>query len=44
MEEKYVLKTTKDGKEITVRDLQLSILEIMDEIHRVCVKDRKSVV
>ena len=39
MEEKYVLKTTKDGKEITVRDLQLSILEIMDEIHRVCVKN-----
>lgn len=39
MEEKYVIKTYKDGTEVTVRDLQLSILEIMDEIHRVCVKN-----
>lgn len=39
MKEKWVLKTMKDGSEITVRDLQLSILEIMDEIHRVCVKN-----
>lgn len=39
MKEKYIIKTTKDGREITVRDLQLSILDIMDEIHRVCVKN-----
>ncbi len=37
--EKYVLKKNPDGSEITVRDLQLAILEIMDEIHRVCVKN-----
>ena len=39
METKYVLKKDKKGNEITVRDLQLEILEIMDEIHRVCVKN-----
>lgn len=39
MKEEYIIKTTKDGKKITVRDLQLAILEIMDEIHRVCVKN-----
>jgi hypothetical protein len=36
--EDYVLKTY-NGKTTTVRDLQLEILEIMDEIHRVCVKN-----
>ena len=29
----------KNGKKITVRDLQLEVLTIMDEIHRVCVKN-----
>ena len=36
--EVYILKTYK-GKSTTVRDLQLEILEIMDEIHRICVKN-----
>ena len=36
--EEYVLKTY-NGKKVTVRDLQLQVLEIMDEIHRVCVKN-----
>jgi len=34
----YILKTYNKEK-ITVRDLQLEILEIMDEIHRVCEKN-----
>ena len=29
----------KNGCKITVRDLQLEVLTIMDEIHRVCVKN-----
>ena len=29
-----------NGEKITVRDLQLEVLTIMDEIHRVCVKNR----
>ena len=29
----------KNGEKITVRDLQLEVLTIMDEIHRVCVKN-----
>ena len=37
--EEYVLKTLSDGTKITVRDLQLVVLDIMDEIHRVCVKN-----
>ena len=36
--EEYILKETPDGK-ITVRDLQLEVLSIMDEIHRVCEKN-----
>ena len=36
--DEYVLKTY-NGKKVTVRDLQLEIIEIMDEIHRVCVKN-----
>lgn len=40
MEKEYILKEKKDGSVITVRDLQLEILEIMDEIHRVCVKNQ----
>lgn len=35
----YILQENKDGKVITVRDLQLQVLEIMDEIHRICVKN-----
>ena len=39
MEKEYILKTNKDGSTITVRDLQLELLIIMDEIHRVCTKN-----
>lgn len=35
----YILQKNKDDSIITVRDLQLEVLEIMDEIHRVCVKN-----
>jgi len=35
----YVIQENKDGTSITVRELQLEILEIMDEIHRICVKN-----
>ncbi len=35
----YTLKTFDDGSKIMVRDLQLEVLSIMDEIHRVCVKN-----
>lgn len=35
----YVIQENKDGSNITVRNLQLEVLEIMDEIHRVCVKN-----
>lgn len=37
--EEYILKETKDGKKITVRDLQLQVLSVMDEIDRVCTKN-----
>ncbi len=36
--EDYILQENGDEK-ITVRDLQLQVLEIMDEIHRVCEKN-----
>ena len=36
--DEFILKTY-NGKNVTVRDLQLQVLEIMDEIHRVCVKN-----
>lgn len=36
--EEYVI-CEKNGEKITVRDLQLEVLSIMDEIHRVCVKN-----
>ena len=36
--DEYILKESADGAKITVRDLQLEILPIMDEIHRICVK------
>ena len=34
----YVL-FERNGEKITVRDLQLEVLSVMDEIHRVCVKN-----
>ena len=36
--DEYVI-CEKNGKQITVRDLQLEVLTIMDEIHRVCEKN-----
>ena len=33
------LLNTKSGEKVTVRDLQLVVLEIMDEVHRVCIKN-----
>lgn len=36
--DEYILYE-KNGKKITVRDLQLEVLTIMDEIHRVCEKN-----
>lgn len=36
--DEYII-SEKNGKKITVRDLQLEVLSIMDEIHRVCVKN-----
>ena len=36
--EEYII-CESNGKKITVRDLQLEVLTIMDEIHRVCVKN-----
>ena len=36
--EDYVI-CNKNGKDITVRELQLEVLTIMDEIHRVCVNN-----
>lgn len=35
----YILKKHEDGTKITTRDLQKVILLMMDEIHRVCVKN-----
>ena len=37
--ENYVIQENKDGSKITVRDLQLEVLEIMAEVHRVCEKN-----
>ncbi len=39
-DDKYVLKEFSDGKKVMVRDLQLEILTVMDEIHRVCEKNK----
>ena len=38
--DEYVLKELENGKKITVRDMQLEVLPIMDEIHRICVKNK----
>ena len=35
----YILKQFDDGKKVTVRQLQLEVLTIMDEIHRICEKN-----
>lgn len=37
--DEFILKTLDNGETITVRDLQLAILPIMDEIHRICVEN-----
>lgn len=37
--EEYILKELEDGTKITVRQLQLVMLEIMDELHRICVNN-----
>lgn len=37
--DEYILKKINKRKKITVRELQLKLLEIMDEIHRVCEKN-----
>ena len=37
--EKYVIGNDYEGNEVTVRELQLELLTIMDEIHRICVKN-----
>jgi len=37
-ENEYILQVYPDQTSITVRDLQLAILPIMDEIHRICLK------
>jgi len=37
--EDYLLTDENSKEKLTVRDLQLAILPIMDEIHRVCVKN-----
>ena len=37
--EDYII-CNKNGENITVRQLQLEVLDIMDEIHRVCVKNK----
>ena len=38
--DEYILKKFTDNSKVTVRELQLKILEIMDEIHRVCEKNK----
>lgn len=38
MENEYILKRINDNEVITVRDLQMEILTIMDEIDRICEK------
>lgn len=40
--DEFVLKRFDNGETITVRDLQLAILPIMDEIHRICVQNNIS--
>ena len=37
--DEYVLKVINSKTKVTVRELQLEILEMMDEIHRVCEKN-----
>ena len=36
--EKYVIKTKEDGTEITVRDVQLVLLEMLKDIDEICRK------
>lgn len=37
--ENYILKEFPNGDKVTVRDLQLEVISVMDEIHRVCEKN-----
>jgi len=37
--EKYVLKQNNDGSEITIRDLQLVLLDMMKDIDEICIKN-----
>jgi len=37
--ENYALQENKEGIKITIRDLQLEVLEIMTEVYRVCEKN-----
>lgn len=37
--DEYILKQISKRKKVTVRELQLKLLDIMDEIHRVCEKN-----
>ena len=37
--EEYILRENSDGTIVTVRNLQEEILSIMDEIHRICIKN-----
>ena len=39
MQDEYILKTLEDGTKITVRDLQLELLEMMKDIDLVCKKN-----
>ena len=38
--EEYILKTREDGTTITVRDLQLKLLEMLKDIDIVCRKHK----
>lgn len=35
----YILKEKENGQIVTVREMQISVLSIMDEIHRICKKN-----
>ena len=36
--DEYLLNT-RSGEKVTIRELQLVVLDIMDEVHRICVKN-----
>lgn len=39
MKKDYILKKKDNGEVVTVREMQLAVLDIMDEIHRICEKN-----